>query len=69
MAFTIACPNFKKGLKMAFGPLGVKLEKIQSLLTIVVRYKKTSIFHFERYNFTIYIVNFFEKNLHIILIT
>jgi hypothetical protein len=25
MAFTMAYPNFKKGLKMAFGPLGVKL--------------------------------------------
>jgi hypothetical protein len=25
MAFTMACPNFKKGLKMAFGPLGVKI--------------------------------------------
>jgi hypothetical protein len=24
MAFTMACPNFKKGLKMAFDPLGVK---------------------------------------------
>jgi hypothetical protein len=23
MAFTMGCPNFKKGLKMAFGPLGV----------------------------------------------
>jgi hypothetical protein len=23
MAFTMASPNFKKGLKMAFGPLGV----------------------------------------------
>jgi hypothetical protein len=23
MAYTMACPNFKKGLKMAFGPLGV----------------------------------------------
>jgi hypothetical protein len=23
MAFTMACPNFKKGLKMAFGILGV----------------------------------------------
>jgi hypothetical protein len=22
MAFTMACPNFKKGLKMAFGSLG-----------------------------------------------
>jgi hypothetical protein len=27
MAFTMACPNFKKGLKMAFGPLGVNLQK------------------------------------------
>jgi hypothetical protein len=27
MAFTMACPNFKKGLKMAFGPLGVKVDK------------------------------------------
>jgi hypothetical protein len=25
MAFTMACPNFKKGLKMVSGPLGVKL--------------------------------------------
>jgi hypothetical protein len=24
MAFTMAYPNFKKGLKMAFGPLGGK---------------------------------------------
>jgi hypothetical protein len=24
MAFTMACPNLKKGLKMAFGPLEVK---------------------------------------------
>jgi hypothetical protein len=24
MAFTMACPNFKKGLKMVPGPLGVK---------------------------------------------
>ena len=23
MAFTMACPNLKKGLKMAFGPLGI----------------------------------------------
>jgi hypothetical protein len=23
MAFTMACPNFKKGLKMVFSPLGV----------------------------------------------
>jgi hypothetical protein len=30
MAFTMACPNFKKGLKMAFGPLGVKLSTRKS---------------------------------------
>jgi hypothetical protein len=24
MAFTMACPNFNKGLKMVSGPLGVK---------------------------------------------
>jgi hypothetical protein len=27
MAFTMAYPNFKKGLKMVFGPLGVNLDK------------------------------------------
>jgi hypothetical protein len=26
MAFAMACPNFKKCLKMAFGPLGVGFE-------------------------------------------
>jgi hypothetical protein len=26
MAFTMAYPNFKKGLKMAFDPLGVKVD-------------------------------------------
>jgi hypothetical protein len=25
MVFTMACPNFKKGLKMTFAPLGVNL--------------------------------------------
>jgi hypothetical protein len=25
MAFTMACPNFKKGLKMVSGPLGVNI--------------------------------------------
>jgi hypothetical protein len=25
IAFTMACPNFKKGLKMVSGPLGVKV--------------------------------------------
>jgi hypothetical protein len=28
MAFTMACPNFKKGLKMVFGLLGVKINKM-----------------------------------------
>ena len=27
MAFTMACPNFKKGLKMVSGPLGIKVER------------------------------------------
>jgi hypothetical protein len=27
MAFTMAYPNFKKGMKMAFGLLGVKIHK------------------------------------------
>jgi hypothetical protein len=30
MAFTMAYPNFKKGLKMAFGPLGVKKTVIRT---------------------------------------
>jgi hypothetical protein len=28
MVFTMACPNFKKVLKMAFGPLGVKKSNV-----------------------------------------
>jgi hypothetical protein len=32
MAFTMACPNFKKGLKMAFGPLGVNSWKLKDFL-------------------------------------
>jgi hypothetical protein len=32
MAFTMACPNFKKGLNMAFGPLGVKKFEIKILV-------------------------------------
>jgi hypothetical protein len=31
MAFTMAYPNFKKGLKMAFGPLGVKRKVSKSI--------------------------------------
>jgi hypothetical protein len=27
MAFTMACPNFKKGLKMVSGPLGVNIQR------------------------------------------
>jgi hypothetical protein len=37
MAFTMACLNFKKGLKMAFGPLGVKVgvaEQVMSQLGV-----------------------------------
>jgi hypothetical protein len=30
MAFTMACPNFKKGMKIAFGPLGVKRASMAS---------------------------------------
>jgi hypothetical protein len=29
MAFTMACLNFKKGLKMVSGPLGVKLKVLE----------------------------------------
>jgi hypothetical protein len=28
IVFTMACPNFKKSLKMAFGPLGVNLAQL-----------------------------------------
>jgi hypothetical protein len=30
VVFTMACPNFKKGLKMAFGPLGANHSKPQN---------------------------------------
>jgi hypothetical protein len=32
MAFTIACPNLKKGLKMAFRPLGVKINAYKTTI-------------------------------------
>jgi hypothetical protein len=32
MTFTMACPNFKKGLKMAFGPLGVNHVRVTRVL-------------------------------------
>jgi hypothetical protein len=31
MAFTMACPNFKKGLKMAFGPLTVNSDIVRGM--------------------------------------
>jgi hypothetical protein len=34
MAFTMACPNFKKGLKMAFGPLGVKRKLHEKIISV-----------------------------------
>jgi hypothetical protein len=33
MVFTVACQNFKKGLKMGFGPLGVHTVRIQWFCT------------------------------------
>jgi hypothetical protein len=41
MTFTMACPNFKKGLKMVSGPLGVK-RKTYNVLNLALygrRYK------------------------------
>jgi hypothetical protein len=35
MAFTMAYPNFKKGLKMVFGPLGVKVMIKTSKISIM----------------------------------
>jgi hypothetical protein len=32
VAFTMACPNFKKGLKIAFGPLRVKKEVVHFIV-------------------------------------
>jgi hypothetical protein len=29
MAFTMACPNFRKSLKMAFGPLEIKVLEVR----------------------------------------
>jgi hypothetical protein len=34
MAFTMACLDFKKGLKMAFGPLGVKQASLYNVYFI-----------------------------------
>jgi hypothetical protein len=34
MVFTMACPNFKKGLKIAFGPLGVKKGCFEAVLSL-----------------------------------
>jgi hypothetical protein len=34
LAFTMACPNFKNGLKMAFGPLEVNVFNAKSPLPL-----------------------------------
>jgi hypothetical protein len=41
MAFTMAYPNFKKGLKMAFGPLGVIIVANRATLMLIypLKYK------------------------------
>jgi hypothetical protein len=47
MAFTMACPNYKKGLKMAFGPLGVNKKNYHITLfplKVLVPYEKCSWF-------------------------
>ena len=36
MAFTMACPNFKKGLRMIFGPLGVKTMAYSSKINYII---------------------------------
>jgi hypothetical protein len=36
MAFTMAYPNFKKGLKMAFGPLGVQSLSLSLKLALMI---------------------------------
>jgi hypothetical protein len=47
MASTMACPNFKKSLKMDFGPLGVKItENIQFLMRKVHKNKFCASFQF-----------------------
>jgi hypothetical protein len=40
MAFTMACSNFKKGLKMAFGPLGVNIIAIKYAMNILLYKRK-----------------------------
>jgi hypothetical protein len=35
MAFTMACPNFKKGLKMISGPLGVNVTLILKTILLL----------------------------------
>jgi hypothetical protein len=32
MAFTMVCPNFKKGLKMVYGPLGVNMVRNSNII-------------------------------------
>jgi hypothetical protein len=59
MAFTMACPNFKKGLKMAFSPLGVKNVmffktrdeegKLLYLVLLINRYQIKLVSHYIRH--------------------
>jgi hypothetical protein len=39
MAFTMACPNFKKGLKMVFGLLGVNKKQTLGDFSILANHK------------------------------
>jgi hypothetical protein len=55
MVFTMAYPNFKKGLKMAFGPLGV--HKYGDLTFISVIFIETQLYLFCFY-YTYLLLNF-----------
>jgi hypothetical protein len=45
MTFTMACPNFKKGLKMVSGPLGVK-NKLNNYFLIEHLFHKPNVIFF-----------------------
>jgi hypothetical protein len=38
MVFTMICPNFKKGLEMAFGPLGVNM--LKNTIQVEISFKR-----------------------------
>jgi hypothetical protein len=44
MAFTMACPNFKKDLKMAFGSLGIKEDRKKFAVRFLLSYLPGSSF-------------------------